>query len=320
MFQASQSLTLQGRSREIASYKWHTDSKRNDRYKHYYEKVQLTCKDFPKLWTCMQEPLPTTFRINPTSKFVGKVRRDLDRIWTQRSSILVPGREIHRREEDGSLSKITSPSKVVSSLHSVDFIPNQRAYQIDVNKKELKRSPFLKSFREWMSVNFDAGNLTGQEIVSMIPPILLQVKSSHYVLDMCAAPGSKSTQIIEDMVASGKGGEGILVANDVNSKRAYMLASQLQRKPYANVVVTNHPAQNFPDIYDPSTNAKVLYDRVLCDVPCSGDGIGRKDKGLFAKWSADGGNMLHRLQLTIAKRGLELLKVGGLMVYVYHFV
>ena len=137
---------------------------------------------------------------------------------------------------------------------------------------------------------------------------------------MCAAPGSKSTQIIEDMVASGKDGDGILVANDVNPKRAYMLASQLQRRPYANVVVTNHPAQNFPDIYDPSTKTKVLYDRVLCDVPCSGDGIGRKDKGLFAKWSVNGGNMLHRLQLTIAKRGLELLKVGGLMVYVYHFV
>ena len=93
----------------------------------------------------MQEPLPTTFRINPTSKFVGKVRRDLDRIWTQRSNILVPGREIHRREEDGSLSKVTMPSKVVSALHPVDFIPGQRAYQIDVNKKELKE--YLRTTR-----------------------------------------------------------------------------------------------------------------------------------------------------------------------------
>jgi len=281
-------------------------------------KVQNTCKDFETLWKVIHTPLPVSFRINPTSKYVLKVRRDLDSIWTRRDNILIPGTTRRGRDADGNLTTVTVPSKVVSpGLHAVDYIPNRRAYQINIGKKELRRSPYLTCLKTWMSSQFDSGNITGQEIVSMIPPLLLQANASHYVLDMCAAPGSKSTQIIEDMMSSKPicSREGLLVANDVSTKRAYMLASQLQRLHFSNVVVTTHPAQSFPEVYDPKSHEKILFDRVLCDVPCSGDGIGRKDRSLFSKWSPDSALVLHPLQLSIAKRGLELLKVGGLMVY-----
>ncbi len=58
-----------------------------------------------------------------------------------------------------------------------------------------------------------------------------------------------------------------------------------------------------------------IFDRVLCDVPCSGDGTLRKAPNIWSKWSTHGGYSLHPLQLSIAKRGIQLLKVDGLIVY-----
>ncbi len=80
------------------------------------------------------------------------------------------------------------------------------------------------------------------------------------------------------------------------------------------LIVTTHKGQEFPTLE--TKNIKDGYfDRVLCDVPCSGDGTIRKSPHIWSKWSLGGGLSLHPLQLIIAKRGLDLLKTGGLMVY-----
>lgn len=107
------------------------------------------------------------------------------------------------------------------------------------------------------------------------------------------------------------------------------------------LMVTNHPAQDFPrlwiddEISTPEGAAAVTsespsvseaaninasghylqFDRVLCDVPCCGDGTLRKNKTIFKTWTANQGNGLHRLQLAILERGCELVKIGGRLVY-----
>uniref|UniRef100_A0ACD5Y7R7 Uncharacterized protein n=1 Tax=Avena sativa TaxID=4498 RepID=A0ACD5Y7R7_AVESA len=92
----------------------------------------------------------------------------------------------------------------------------------------------------------------------------------------------------------------------------------------ANLIVTNHDAQNFPSSLakDHSETYKghhkpqrLEFDRVLCDVPCSGDGTIRKNHDMWRKWNSSMGNGFHLLQVNIAMRGLALLKVGGRMVY-----
>lgn len=116
----------------------------------------------------------------------------------------------------------------------------------------------------------ESGLVSRQELVSMLPGLLLEIYPGIKVLDMCAAPGSKTAHIIELMR-----GEGLIVANDVDAKRASTLIHQLQRSSNNSMVVTSHPAQHFPGIGP--KHERFLFDRVLCDVPCSGDGTFRKN-------------------------------------------
>merc|ERR1719427_306173 len=109
----------------------------------------------------------------------------------------------------------------------------------------------------------------------MIPPLFLDVKSDHLVLDLCAAPGSKTAQIIEMMHADKNQDipKGAVIANDADHKRCYMLTHQAKRLNTPCVIITNHDASIFPKLYDskiPGIGKPILFDRVLCDVPCSG--------------------------------------------------
>ena len=108
---------------------------------------------------------------------------------------------------------------------------------------------------------------------------------------------------------------GVVVANDADTDRAYMLVHQCRRINSPHLIVTTHMGQVFPTIRHSNVGKKGYFDRVLCDAPCSGDGTLRKSPNIWSKWSTSSGFTLHPLQLSIAKRGLELLREGGLMVY-----
>ncbi|KAF5749781.1 tRNA (cytosine(34)-C(5))-methyltransferase [Tripterygium wilfordii] len=163
----------------------------------------------------------------------------------------------------------------------------------------------------------------------MVPPLFLDVRPDHFVLDMCAAPGSKTFQLLEIIYKSMGSGllpDGMVIANDLDVKRCNLLIHQTKRMCTANLIVTNHEAQHFPGcrlskkacdmgIECEPNSSQLLFDRVLCDVPCSGDGTLRKAPDIWRKWNAGLGNGLHSLQIQIAVRGISLLKVGGRMVY-----
>ena len=155
----------------------------------------------------------------------------------------------------------------------------------------------------------------------MIPTAMLQVKPHHAVLDVCAAPGSKTSQLLEslhrdkDAVQAGAEG-GFCIANDVSPERAYMLARKVKAiGGVTSSVVVTHRGQKLPLLSTHHDERTSGFDRIICDVPCSGDGTLRKDPALWAKWRPGGGLMLHSLQLQIALRGASLLKVGGIMSY-----
>lgn len=190
----------------------------------------------------------------------------------------------------------------------------------------------------------------------MIPPMLMDVRPGHVVLDMCAAPGSKAAQLLEmihqgeearvrkvlrtiaqeDGLVLGKETKdeievdleadptdngratGLLIANDSDYKRGHMLVHQLKRLSSPNLLVTNHDATQFPSIRLPSPKEKAQYlkfDRILADVPCSGDGTLRKNANLWKDWQPGGALGLHLVQIRILVRALQLLKVGGRVVY-----
>ncbi|KAJ1843398.1 tRNA (cytosine-5-)-methyltransferase ncl1, partial [Coemansia sp. RSA 2703] len=188
----------------------------------------------------------------------------------------------------------------------------------------LKKSAELSKFHSFLVTETEVGNISRQEAVSMVPPLLLDVQPQHFVLDMCAAPGSKTAQLVEALhvgVADGETPSGLVVANDADYKRACMLVHQVNRLNSPNIVVTNHSGERFPNIYGASIGAgsgrgpAVQFDRILCDVPCSGDGTTRKNVRVWEKWRADDAHSLNPIQTKILQRAAYLLKTGGRMVY-----
>ncbi|KAJ2891322.1 tRNA (cytosine-5-)-methyltransferase ncl1 [Coemansia aciculifera] len=152
----------------------------------------------------------------------------------------------------------------------------------------------------------------------MVPPLFLDVQPSHYVLDMCAAPGSKTAQLIEALHASADAGTppaGLVVANDADYKRACLLVHQTNRLNSPNVIITNHSGERFPNIYRDGKREIVQFDRILCDVPCSGDGTTRKNVRVWEKWRPDDAHSLNPIQVKILQRAAFLLKTGGRLVY-----
>ena len=149
----------------------------------------------------------------------------------------------------------------------------------------------------------------------------MDVQPHHRVLDMCAAPGSKTFQLLEALHAAGDGGAlptGLVVANDADLKRCNLLVHQTKRANSPALIVTNHEAQFFPLIKGPpgsGDEAGYLFDRILCDVPCSGDGTLRKNPDLWRRWNVGLGMGLHTLQVRIALHAARLLRLGGRMVY-----
>nr|XP_014431094.1 tRNA (cytosine(34)-C(5))-methyltransferase [Pelodiscus sinensis] len=199
------------------------------------------------------------------------------------------------------------------------WYPEELAWHTNLSRKILRKSPQLEKFHQFLVSETECGNISRQEAVSMIPPLLLNVNPHHKILDMCAAPGSKTAQLIEMLHADMNVPfpEGFVIANDVDNKRCYLLVHQAKRLSSPCIMVVNHDASSIPTLQIDIKGRKeaLFYDRILCDVPCSGDGTMRKNIDVWKKWTTQNSLQLHGLQLRIATRGVEQLAEGGRMVY-----
>ncbi|KRX21799.1 Mitogen-activated protein kinase kinase kinase 15 [Trichinella nelsoni] len=218
------------------------------------------------------------------------------------------------------LSKVTrctvENEDVIVKIREINWYPNGLAFEINLPKKALRRQTELQSLHNFLVVETACGILSRQEAVSMIPPLFMDIKSHHSILDMCASPGSKTVQLIEMLHGDGEAlPTGFVIANDLNNKRCYLLVHQsLRRSSSPCCVITNCDASQFPDVFMPDKFGKLTklkFDRILCDVPCSSDGTLRKNLNLWKEWHVNQAYALHRLQRKIVERGLHLLATGG---------
>lgn len=143
-----------------------------------------------------------------------------------------------------------------------------------------------------------------QEPSAMIPASLLPVEEGDRVLDLCAAPGGKATEL-----AAKLHGTGLLVANDISVSRAMALAKNLQIAGTRNAVVTAETPQNLAAVMPG------FFQKVLIDAPCSGEGMFRRDPGMVKSWLAHGPEYYAGIQTEILESAYELLAPGGDMVY-----
>ena len=150
----------------------------------------------------------------------------------------------------------------------------------------------------------EAGVYYLQEASAMAPVVLLDPQPGERVCDLCAAPGGKTTQIAGKMR-----GEGFLLCNEINPKRAKILSRNIERMGVANALVTNEHPQNLAKKYSG------YFDRVLIDAPCSGEGMFRKEEAAVTDWSLETVEMCARRQAEILHSGAQLVRPGGRLVY-----
>ncbi len=153
------------------------------------------------------------------------------------------------------------------------------------------------------------GHTYMQEAASMLPVELLDVQQGHVVLDMAAAPGSKTTQIASKIVSRDAPARGIIIANDVQEKRLWTLKAALHRCGVAHNIVTKKVGQWF------GRQMTERFDRVLCDAPCTAQGTARKDSDALLYSSEENAGKMARLQKEMLEAAVHAAKVGGVIVY-----
>lgn len=145
------------------------------------------------------------------------------------------------------------------------------------------------------------GKIYVQEAASMIPPLVLNPKPSEIVLDMCAAPGSKTTQMAAMMK-----NKGLIVANDYKGDRMQSLGINIQRSGITNTLITQMSGKRF---------YQFAFDKILVDAPCSGTGTIRKSLKTILIWNPGMVKKISYQQKELILRAFENLKEGGEMVY-----
>uniref|UniRef100_A0A4W3HN56 tRNA (cytosine(34)-C(5))-methyltransferase n=1 Tax=Callorhinchus milii TaxID=7868 RepID=A0A4W3HN56_CALMI len=277
--------------------------KENELYEKYYKELKIVpVEEWDQFMASMREPLPATIRITGYKSHAEEILQCLKTKYFK---------ELQDLEVDGQQIEAPQPLK---------WYPGELAWHINISRKMLRKSPVLEKFHQFLVSETESGNISRQEAVSMIPPLLMDIKPHHKILDMCAAPGSKTAQLIE-MLHSDMNipfPEGFVIANDVDNKRCYLLVHQSKRLHSPCIMVINHDASNIPRLQMVEADGQrdiLFYDRILCDVPCSGDATLRKNIDVWKKWTTSNSLQLHGLQQRIVIRGVEQLTVGGRMVY-----
>ena len=196
--------------------------------------------------------------------------------------------------------------------------PRAVALRYNPLKGELPRLPFVLEGVPWEPMGYyydpesrpglhpyhEAGVYYLQEASAMAPVALLDPQPGEWVCDLCAAPGGKTTQIAGRMA-----GKGLLLCNEINPKRAKILSRNIERMGVGNALVTNEHPQRLAQQYGG------MFDRVLIDAPCSGEGMFRKEEAAVTDWSPETVEMCARRQAEILDSGAMLVRPGGRLVY-----
>lgn len=181
----------------------------------------------------------------------------------------------------------------------------------------LTRTPFLLKKIPWIDNGYTyetgtpakdpyyyAGLYYLQEPSAMTPANRLSPEPGDYVLDLCAAPGGKATELGAKL-----NGEGLLLANDISNSRAKALLKNLELMGIPNIYVTSETSEKL---------AKILpefFDKILVDAPCSGEGMFRKEPRMMADWEQQGPEYYSKLQREIILDAADMLRPGGKLLY-----
>jgi 16S rRNA C967 or C1407 C5-methylase (RsmB/RsmF family) len=278
---------------------------------------QTSSDEWDKFINILKKPLPVTFRI------------------TERSPLII------QKLLFEWLKQYFSSSQHQSGLFEKVRWCLPSTFQLNFDNHTLLNDSSLLKLNSFLIKQVQQGLIVRQELVSMIPVTLLNLNSSsHIVLDCCAAPGSKTEQIVSKMhalfrkeqqeerkqrnsdVEEDERKKGFILANDMDQKRIKELANKFHSFPSTNLLFTNMNGEEFTSYFRPSSSSSSVgsssvevFDRILCDVPCSGDGTFRKAPHHWRLFRPRTGLSFHIIQRNILIQAIHVLKVNGRIVY-----
>ena len=197
-----------------------------------------------------------------------------------------------------------SPEELLKRLRSKNWSVNQPfkdCPEIMIIKNDLAPGELGRSLEHLL------GYYYVQEIASMLPVLALKPGPEEFVLDIAAAPGSKTTQIAAEMKGSGS-----IIANDSSLKRLKILASNLERCGVSNTIITK---KDGIALCRRLKEQSFQFDKILVDAPCSGEGTIRSSPITALMWNPKTIKILSRLQKALLASAIEILKPGGEIVY-----
>lgn len=212
----------------------------------------------------------------------------------------------------------------------LEFIENEAAQYIRVNRlktdtdtvllklkeKYLIESEKIPGFEHALRITKDENDLTGktlehllglyyvQGLSSMLPPLVLNPGKGDKVMDLCSAPGSKTTQMAEMM-----NNDGTLIVNEIDIDRIKSLVFNLDRMSIANTGIIHSKGEVLSKYFNN------YFDKILVDAPCSGLGIIQKKEEVSNWWNLNRVERLHELQTRLLVSAIKMAKVGGEIVY-----
>lgn len=169
--------------------------------------------------------------------------------------------------------------------------------------EKISNGYYVGSFKFGENIFNHLGIIYSQEPSAMYPVELLDVKEGDIVLDLCASPGGKSIQILEKL-----NGTGLLISNEIVFSRAKILEENISRMGFQNTIITCNSPKDFE-------NTNLVFDKILVDAPCGGEGMIRKNNFDMSFYNPDSIETNSIRQLSILNSIKDLLKVGGTLIY-----
>jgi multisite-specific tRNA:(cytosine-C5)-methyltransferase len=282
------------RKKGSSSGNWSRITQDNESFKEYYKNNNVVeAEQFDEFIKTLLRPLPTTIRVNTLSNMSLHVQSTLlsykdNHVMASNTLLITPSNNptnnnntnINTNDSTNNTNNSENSNTTINTDNLSNNINNNNkdnkegeveavqaiewsgySYRVETSRSQLRSDKRLQELHKFITLHNDVGSITRQEAVSMIPVLFLHVQPGMRCIDLCAAPGSKTGQIIEALGLDASDKHGLVVANDVDEKRCYMLVHQTGRLASHKCLITNHEAQHFPI-------GPFLYDRVLTDVPC----------------------------------------------------
>lgn len=208
-------------------------------------------------------------------------------------------------------------------LQYLDSFNHSYGQTLRVNQLKMEPADFIRRFLlsgqvSWCNTGFYyegeqklsahpyyyAGVYYLQEPSAMAPAAFLPVEPGDRVLDLCAAPGGKSTALAAKLQ-----GEGILLSNDISASRCKPLLKNMEMAGISNAVITCESPEKLADRFFG------YFDKVLVDAPCSGEGMFRREPSMVKSWSLEEVDRYAELQREILCHAAQMVKPGGYLLY-----